>query len=57
MGGSYSNKNVLPALCPGDPNVDYKKLDLISNGSEAMNAYAFFMRRLPMKSKKSEKPY
>jgi len=41
MGGSYSIKNVLPALCPGDPEVDYKKLDLISNGSEAMNAYAF----------------
>ncbi len=39
MGGSYSIKVVLPALCGGDPELDYHALDLIHNGSEAMNAF------------------
>jgi len=37
--GSYSIKNVLPALCPDDPELDYNKLDLVHNGEEAPNAY------------------
>lgn len=37
MKGSYSIKYVLPALCGNDLN--YKKLDEVHNGSEAMNAY------------------
>jgi len=37
--GSYSIKEVLPALCPDDPELDYKKLDLVHNGEEAPNAY------------------
>ena len=40
MHGSYSIKYVLPALFPNDPDLDYKKLDLIHNGSEAMDSYA-----------------
>ena len=40
MGGSYSIKHVLPALCSGDPELDYRNLDLIHNGGEAMNAFA-----------------
>jgi len=40
MGGSYSIKVVLPALCGGDPELDYHSLDLIHNGGEAMNAFA-----------------
>lgn len=38
--GSYSIKWVLPALCGGDPELDYHELDEIHNGSEAMNAFA-----------------
>ena len=40
MLGSYSIKYVLPALFPEDENLNYHNLDLIHNGSEAMNAYA-----------------
>jgi len=41
MGGSYSIKKVLPALCPPSeyPELDYKSL-VIQNGSMAMNAFA-----------------
>lgn len=38
--GSYSIKKVLPALCRGDPELDYHALEEIHNGSEAMNAFA-----------------
>ncbi len=40
MKGSYSIKYVLPALFKDDPSLNYHNLDLIHNGSEAMNAYA-----------------
>ena len=40
MGKSNSIKAVLPALFPGDPELDYHALDGIHNGGEAMNAYA-----------------
>jgi hypothetical protein len=40
LGGSYSIKKVLPALCPNDPELDYKKLNLVHNGSEAQTAYS-----------------
>ncbi|MBN2824917.1 MAG: DUF2779 domain-containing protein [Campylobacterales bacterium] len=39
MQGSYSIKYVLPALVP-ELKEAYKELDLIHNGSEAMNAFA-----------------
>ena len=35
---SISIKNVLPAICPNNQELDYKALD-ISNGSMAMSAY------------------
>lgn len=37
--GSYSIKYVLPALFPNDDELNYKNLDLIQNGSDAMNSY------------------
>ncbi len=37
--GSYSIKYVLPALFPNDQSLDYKNLDLIHNGSEAMTLF------------------
>lgn len=40
MDGSYSIKYVLPALFPNDPELNYKNLKLIHNGSEAMNTFA-----------------
>lgn len=40
MHGSYSIKYVLPALFPNDESLNYKNLELIHNGSEAMNTYA-----------------
>lgn len=40
MLGSYSIKYVLPSLFPNDANLNYHNLDLIHNGSEAMNFFA-----------------
>ncbi len=40
MCGSYSIKQVLPAVCPNDPDLDYSALKGIHNGVEAMNAFA-----------------
>ena len=40
MDGSYSIKYVLPALFPNDESLNYKNLDLIHNGSEAMDSFA-----------------
>ena len=39
MHGSSSIKKVLPSLFPDDPSLDYHNLDLIHNGSEAMNSF------------------
>lgn len=40
MHGSYSIKYVLPALFPDDSSLNYHNLDMVHNGSEAMNSYA-----------------
>jgi len=45
--GSYSIKYVLPALFPDDPELSYKALEGIHNGSEAMAAFADLPRRTP----------
>jgi len=39
MHGSYSIKYVLPALFPDDPSLNYKNLDLVHNGIEAMDSF------------------
>ena len=39
MHGSYSIKYVLPALFPNDPSLNYKNLELIHNGGEAMSSF------------------
>jgi hypothetical protein len=51
LGGSYSIKQVLPALCPNDPELDYHALDLVHNGDEAMTIYM----ELPDKSPEEKK--
>lgn len=38
--GSYSIKHVLPAICPGEPELDYHALEGVHNGSEAMDAFS-----------------
>ncbi len=45
--GSYSIKYVLPALCPGDPELNYKALEGVHNGSEAMATYAALPKHTP----------
>ena len=39
MHGSYSIKYVLPALFPNDKELNYKNLDLVHNGTEAMDKF------------------
>lgn len=39
MDGSYSIKYVLPALFKDDPSLNYHNLDLVHNGSEAMDTF------------------
>ena len=47
QGGSYSIKYVLPAMFPPDecPELDYKRLEGIRNGSMAMEAYLGLAKR------------
>lgn len=40
MGGSFSIKSVLPALFPGDSELDYTALDGVHNGEDAMTVFA-----------------
>ena len=47
MKGSYSIKKVLPTLFPNDNELNYAKLGLIHNGSEAMNAFASLHEKKP----------
>ena len=39
IGGSFSIKKVLPAICPDDPELDYHELEGIHNGAEAMSVF------------------
>ncbi len=47
MKGSYSIKYVLPALYPGDPELDYHNLDEVHNGSEASAAFLTMAQKTP----------
>ena len=47
MHGSYSIKSVLPALYPGDSELDYSALDSIHNGGEASNAFSDLQNHEP----------
>lgn len=39
VGNSFSIKVILPALFPGDPDLDYHNLDGVHNGGEAMTIF------------------
>ncbi len=45
--GSNSIKDVLPALCPNDPELDYHNLEGIHNGSEASDTFAELHTKSP----------
>ena len=47
MGGSFSLKSVLPALFPGNPELDYNSLNIVKSGSDAMGIYATLHERPP----------
>ena len=47
MGGTASIKAVLPAMFPRDPELDYKALNLIQNGGDAMNAFPKLHEKKP----------
>ena len=47
MQGSYSIKYVLPALCPGDSELDYQALDGVHNGGEASATFADLPNHTP----------
>ena len=47
MQGSYSIKYVLPALWPGDPELDYHNLEGVHNGAEASASYADMVNHTP----------
>jgi len=45
--GSYSIKYVLPAMCPGDPELNYAALDQIHKGDQASAAFADLANHTP----------
>ena len=48
MGGSFSIKSVLPALFPGDPQLDYHALSgLCQNGGDAMTLFPSIAKMAP----------
>ncbi len=47
MGGSFSIKSVLPAICPDDPELDYHGLEGIHNGTEAMTVFPLIQTMEP----------
>jgi hypothetical protein len=54
MGGSFSIKSVLPALFPGDPELDYHNLDdRCQNGGDAMTIFPRIKDMAPEEAKAS----
>ena len=51
MHGSSSIKQVLPALFPSNPDLDYHNLDLIQNGTDAMNNFRD-LENMPLEEQK-----
>lgn len=48
MGGSFSIKKVLPALFPGEPELDYHNLDeRVQNGGDAMTIFPKMLKMSP----------
>lgn len=52
MGGSFSIKQVLPALFPNDSNLDYHNLDQVHKGDEASSSFLLLPTLPPEEQKK-----
>ena len=55
IGGSFSIKSVLPAICPDDPDLDYHALDGVHNGTEAMGDFPEIQYMPPEEQEKARK--
>ena len=55
IGGSFSIKSVLPAICPDDPELDYHELDGVHNGTEAMSIFPQIQYMEPEEREKARK--
>ncbi|MBR3334490.1 MAG: DUF2779 domain-containing protein [Clostridia bacterium] len=55
IGGSFSIKSVLPAICPDDPELDYQALEGVHNGTEAMSVYPEIRFMPPEKQEKARR--
>lgn len=55
IGGSFSIKSVLPAICPDDPELDYHELEGVHNGTEAMSVYPEIRYMPPEEQEKARK--
>jgi hypothetical protein len=47
MGGSFSIKSVLPALCPNNPDLDYHANEDVQNGMAATHAFLSLKDQTP----------
>ena len=55
IGGSFSIKSVLPAICPDDPELDYHALEGVHNGTEAMSVYPALQYMEPEEREKARR--
>ena len=55
IGGSFSIKSVLPAICPDDPELDYHELDGVHNGTEAMSIFPEIQYMPPAEQEKARR--
>ena len=55
IGGSFSIKSVLPAICPDDPELDYHELEGVHNGTEAMSVYPEIQYMPPEEQEKARR--
>ena len=55
IGGSFSIKSVLPAICPDDPELDYHGLDGVHNGTEAMSVFPAIRYMPPEEAEKARR--
>lgn len=55
IGGSFSIKKVLPAICPDDPELDYHELEGIHNGAEAMSVFPEIQYMAPEEQEKARR--
>ena len=55
IGGSFSIKSVLPAICPDDPELDYHELEGVHNGTEAMSIFPRIKDMEPEEAQRARK--